>query len=111
MPVLLDELTDDVLNDIIFLSSEEKIEFLEFIAKELALSISLSYDKRITEVKLSKILFYALTGHKAWAGKQLYSEKELDNILSLYDRAPDFIQEKLEPLMKEFKEEIFSSLE
>jgi hypothetical protein len=60
---------------------------------------------------LSKVLFYALTGHKTWTGKQIYSEKELDNILSLYDRAPDFIQEKLEPLMKEFKEEVFGSLE
>lgn len=111
MSTIIDSLSDDILNDIAFLQSREQEALLEFFAKEMAYSISGPHDLRINEIKLVKILFYCLTGHKIWTGRILYSEKELDNILKLYDRAPIFVQEKLEFLMKEFKEEIFGSLE
>lgn len=111
MSLLLDSLSEDILNDIVFLSSEEKTQMLEFIAKECVFSASGTYDTKVQEVKLVKIFLFALTGQKLWTGKMLYSEKELDHILRLYDRAPSFVQDKLEPLMKEFKEEIFGSLE
>jgi len=103
----LDSISNEVLNDIVFLTSEEKVAMLEFIATECAASIVQGYDVKIPEVKLIKIFFYLLTGHKIWNGKTVYSEKELDNILAFYDRAPDFIQSKIELLMEELKEEIF----
>lgn len=111
MSVLLDSLSEDILNDIVFLSSEEKTQMLEFFAKECVFSISGTYETKVPEVKLVKIFLYVMTGQKLWTGKMLYSEKELDCILRLYDRAPGFVQDKLEPLMKELKEEIFGSLE
>jgi hypothetical protein len=111
MPLLLESLSEDILNDIVFLTQEEKTLMLEFFAKECVFSISGTSDTKVAEVKLVKVMLFAMTGHKIWSGKMLYSERELDSILRLYDRAPEFIQDKLEPLMKEFKEEVFGSLE
>ena len=111
MSLLLDSLSEDILNDIVFLTSEEKTQMLEFFAKESVFSISGTYETKVPEVKLVKIFLFIMTGTKISSGKMLYSEKELDSVLRFYDRAPGFIQEKLEPLMKELKEEIFGSLE
>lgn len=111
MNTVLNDIDEEILNDILFLSSEEQSTLLEFLAKEIIFSLQASFNVKVADVKLLKIFSFILTGSKIWSGKTIYTDSELENVLDLYDRAPAFVQEKLEPLMKEFKEEIFGSLE
>ena len=106
------EINDNVLDYLFCLDENEKDDILQFLVSELAISQSKhDIDKKISDFRLIKILSFLLLGQKTWDSKIMYSSKDLDLILDLYDRAPKIVKTRLDDLMEILKIEIYGSID
>lgn len=106
------ELNDNLLDSIFCLDENEKDDMLQFMTSEIVRAQSnVPIEQKISDYRLIRIFSYLLLGQKIWNTKTLYSVKDFDSILDLYDRAPMSVQAKLDDLMEIFKIEIYGSID
>lgn len=104
------EVDDNILDVIVCMDESEKNDLLQFLASELIISQTKGVTK-LSDFRFVRILSYLFVGKKIWDTKTVYSASDLDSLIDFYNRAPESVQVKLDPLMEIFKVEIFGSID
>lgn len=96
-----------------YLTPKQCSDMLSFIinVSNYTLDVKVSYNEKISDAKLLKLVFHSITKVKPDSGKVVYSESDLTNLLIAYSLAPDSIKPLLDPVLEMAKSDLFSSAE